>query len=253
MADPRGIVAAGHPLTAEAGARVLREGGNAVDAAIAALLVSWVCEPLLTGPGAGGYLLVAGGGDEPTLLDFFVAAPGRASTPPIARRCCRSTCPSATPTRSSTCGAASCRRAGHPGRRSPRPPRRWGSVPLADLAAPAVAAGPRRRPAHRPSRPTSSRSSRAILRTTPEARAAFAPGGRALRDRGALRRPRARRHDRAPGRGRRARRSTRATSPPPSRRWWGPAAGCSRAPTSLPTTRSRDRRSRVGLPRAGRS
>ena len=57
------MVAAGHPVTAEVGARVLREGGNAVDAAIAAVLASWVCEPLLTGPGAGGYLLVAGGGE----------------------------------------------------------------------------------------------------------------------------------------------------------------------------------------------
>src|SRR3954467_2625851 len=71
----RGICAAGHPLTAEAGARVLREGGNAVDAAIAAMLASWVAEPLLTGPGAGGYLLVAGADVEPVLLDFFVAAP----------------------------------------------------------------------------------------------------------------------------------------------------------------------------------
>src|SRR5205085_2435063 len=76
MSPPRGIVAAGHPLTAEAGARVLREGGNAVDAAVAAMLVSWVTEPLLTGPGAGGYMLVAGAGEEPVLLDFFVAAPG---------------------------------------------------------------------------------------------------------------------------------------------------------------------------------
>ncbi len=42
-----GVVAAGHPLTAEAGARVLREGGNAVDAALGAMLVSWVAEPLL--------------------------------------------------------------------------------------------------------------------------------------------------------------------------------------------------------------
>jgi gamma-glutamyltranspeptidase/glutathione hydrolase len=72
-----GVVAAGHPLTAQAGARVLREGGNAVDAAVAAMLTSFVAEPLLTGLGAGGYMLVAGGGREPALLDFFVQAPSR--------------------------------------------------------------------------------------------------------------------------------------------------------------------------------
>jgi gamma-glutamyltranspeptidase/glutathione hydrolase len=71
-----GIVAAGHPLTAQAGARVLREGGNAVDAAVGAMLASFAAEPLLTGLGAGGYMLVAGGGQQPALLDFFVAAPG---------------------------------------------------------------------------------------------------------------------------------------------------------------------------------
>jgi gamma-glutamyltranspeptidase/glutathione hydrolase len=77
----QGVVAAGHPLTAEAGARVLREGGNAVDAAVAAMLVSFAAEQLLTGLGAGGYMLVAGGDEAPVLLDFFVEAPsdGRAS------------------------------------------------------------------------------------------------------------------------------------------------------------------------------
>jgi gamma-glutamyltranspeptidase/glutathione hydrolase len=77
----RGVVAAGHPLTAEAGAQVLREGGNAVDTAIAAMLTSWVAEPLLTGPGAGGYMLVAAPGSDPVLLDFFVEAPGRGADP----------------------------------------------------------------------------------------------------------------------------------------------------------------------------
>jgi gamma-glutamyltranspeptidase/glutathione hydrolase len=72
----RGIVAAGHPLTAAAGADVLRAGGNAVDAALAALLASFMTEPLLTGLGAGGYMLVAPPGGEPMLLDFMVAAPG---------------------------------------------------------------------------------------------------------------------------------------------------------------------------------
>src|SRR5690348_8144219 len=74
-----GVVAAGHPITAEAGAAVLRDGGNAVDAAVAAMLTSFVTEPLLTGLGAGGYMLVAGAGREPALLDFFVQAPTRAA------------------------------------------------------------------------------------------------------------------------------------------------------------------------------
>jgi gamma-glutamyltranspeptidase/glutathione hydrolase len=72
----RGIVAAGHPLTAAAGADALRAGGNAVDAAIAAMLTSFVAEPLLTGLGAGGYMLVSPPEGDPVLLDFFVEAPG---------------------------------------------------------------------------------------------------------------------------------------------------------------------------------
>ena len=72
----RGVVAAGHPLTADAGAQVLRAGGNAVDAALAAMAASFVAEPQLTGLGAGGYMLVAERGKTPVLLDFFVAAPG---------------------------------------------------------------------------------------------------------------------------------------------------------------------------------
>jgi gamma-glutamyltranspeptidase/glutathione hydrolase len=76
----RGVVAAGHRLTAEAGARVLRDGGNAVDAAVAAVLMSFVAESPLTGPGAGGYMLVHTAAGEDHLLDFFVAAPGRGLT-----------------------------------------------------------------------------------------------------------------------------------------------------------------------------
>jgi gamma-glutamyltranspeptidase/glutathione hydrolase len=72
-----GVVAAGHPLSAAAGADVLRLGGNAVDAALGAMLASFVCEPLLTGLGAGGYMLVVVPGEQPVLLDFFVEAPGR--------------------------------------------------------------------------------------------------------------------------------------------------------------------------------
>jgi gamma-glutamyltranspeptidase/glutathione hydrolase len=72
----KGVVAAGHRLTAEAGAEVLREGGNAIDAAVAAALMSFATESVLTGPGAGGFMLVHRPGGGCFLLDFFVAAPG---------------------------------------------------------------------------------------------------------------------------------------------------------------------------------
>ena len=49
VSRPKGVVAAGHPETAEAGAQVLREGGNAVDAAVCAVLTSCITESPLTG------------------------------------------------------------------------------------------------------------------------------------------------------------------------------------------------------------
>jgi gamma-glutamyltranspeptidase/glutathione hydrolase len=75
-----GAIAAGHPLTAEAGARVLEAGGGAVDACVAAALVSWVCESPLTGPGGGGFMLVhEASSGRSGVLDFFVAVPGEAA------------------------------------------------------------------------------------------------------------------------------------------------------------------------------
>lgn len=75
-----GAIAAGHPLTAEAGARVLEAGGSAVDACVAAAVVSWVCESPLTGPGGGGFMLVHEARSGRTgVLDFFVAVPGEAA------------------------------------------------------------------------------------------------------------------------------------------------------------------------------
>jgi gamma-glutamyltranspeptidase/glutathione hydrolase len=76
-AEPLGVIAAGHPRSAQAGADAMRDGGNAVDCAVAAMLTSFACEPLLTSLGAGGYMLVVEPGKDPVVLDFFVEAPGR--------------------------------------------------------------------------------------------------------------------------------------------------------------------------------
>jgi gamma-glutamyltranspeptidase/glutathione hydrolase len=70
-------VGANHPATAQAGLRVLREGGTAADAAVAAMLACCVAETIFTGLGGGGfatYFDAATG--EVTCLDFFVAVPG---------------------------------------------------------------------------------------------------------------------------------------------------------------------------------
>jgi gamma-glutamyltranspeptidase/glutathione hydrolase len=73
----KGAIAAGHPLSARAGAEMLEEGGNAVDACVAGAFAAWVAESPLTGPGAGGFALVApADGRPPQVADFFVSTPG---------------------------------------------------------------------------------------------------------------------------------------------------------------------------------
>lgn len=52
-----GMVAAGHPLAAEAGMRILKAGGNAIDAAIATWAVQGEVEPGMTGLGADMFVL----------------------------------------------------------------------------------------------------------------------------------------------------------------------------------------------------
>lgn len=72
----RGVVAAGHELTAAAAADVLRQGGTAFDAAIAAMAMSCVCEPILSSPGGGGFAMVRDGTTGSSqLIDFFPHTP----------------------------------------------------------------------------------------------------------------------------------------------------------------------------------
>ena len=76
-----GIVAAGHPLEAEAGLDILQKGGNAVDAAITAAFVADLAEPAMCGLGAHGVMSIywAATG-KTTIIDFYDVAPATATT-----------------------------------------------------------------------------------------------------------------------------------------------------------------------------
>jgi len=73
----RGCIAAGHPKTAEAGRIILDAGGNAFDAAIAALWTACVAEPVLASLGGGGFCLVRDRDGRSLVYDFFAQTPKR--------------------------------------------------------------------------------------------------------------------------------------------------------------------------------
>jgi len=58
VAGKRGVVAAGHPLVAEAGLRILEKGGNAVDAGVATLFAASVVEMMSFGAGGECPILI---------------------------------------------------------------------------------------------------------------------------------------------------------------------------------------------------
>jgi gamma-glutamyltranspeptidase/glutathione hydrolase len=84
--DPPGRIAAGiaasHPATAEAGLQILRAGGTAADAAVAAVLTCCVAESIYTGLGGGGFATYFDAATSTvTCLDFFVSVPGTDGSP----------------------------------------------------------------------------------------------------------------------------------------------------------------------------
>lgn len=76
MSGRRGVVAAGHKVTAEAAADILRDGGNAFDAAIAGMAAACVPEFVFSSIGGGGFLMALDGERGGTrLYDFFAQTP----------------------------------------------------------------------------------------------------------------------------------------------------------------------------------
>ena len=72
-----GLVAAQHAGAAEAGAQILEDGGNAIDAALAASLALCVLEPWMSGLGGGGFMVIAKPDGTAEVIDFGMVAPSR--------------------------------------------------------------------------------------------------------------------------------------------------------------------------------
>jgi gamma-glutamyltranspeptidase/glutathione hydrolase len=73
------MVVSAHAAASEAGAAVLRKGGNAFDAAVATGLVLGVAEPAFSGIGGGGLALLHTRSGEEIALDYRETAPFAAS------------------------------------------------------------------------------------------------------------------------------------------------------------------------------
>ena len=124
-----GVVATSDQRASDAGAEMLRGGGNAIDAAVTAMLALYVLEPQSCGPGGDGFLIHVGPGESPAGLDgageiplgltaAALAADGLTGVPPRGAR--TATVPGALPLLYDALD-------------------RYGSVGFADAAAPAIA------------------------------------------------------------------------------------------------------------------
>lgn len=160
----QGVVAVANPYAAEAGAKILDQGGNAVDAAVAIAYALNVVEPQSAGIGGGGFMMIHLAATGQTFaIDSREKAPSAATPDQFAGMSF---------TNASTSGLA----VGVPGmvRGTALAVERWGRLPLAASLAPAIdlagngfAATPR----------YVSASCNARARVYPETEAYFCPGG----------------------------------------------------------------------------
>ena len=151
------------------------------------MLASFACEPLLTGLGAGGYMLVVAPGAEPVLLDFFVEAPGRGADASARSELIPISVSFGDAVQMFNVGAASVGSFGMPAGVC-EASRRFGRVGLERLVAPAAALA-------RDGVELNAQQAYiveilgGIVTSTPEASALFAPTGRLLRAGERIRQP----------------------------------------------------------------
>jgi gamma-glutamyltranspeptidase / glutathione hydrolase len=150
-------------------------------------MTAFVAEPLLTGLGAGGYMLVVPPAGEAVLLDFFVEAPGHDADLDARAPLVAVTVDFGDAVQLFNIGAASCGTFGTPAGIEAAA-RRFGSVPLADLAAPAAALA-RLGVAVNAEQAYVFTILEPIIASTPEARALYWPHGRTPREGEVLRDP----------------------------------------------------------------
>lgn len=174
-ASQDGVVATSHPAASAAGARILAQGGNAVDAAAAIQFALNVVEPQSSGMGGGGFMMVyLAKTREIVIVDSRERAPARADASQFA--------PDGQPLAfalASTSGLS----VGVPGtvRGVDLALRRWGTLGLSDVLAPAITLA---ESGFRVNRFLAADIANDDGRTAlyPETAAIFRPGGRALRE-----------------------------------------------------------------------
>ena len=166
LAAPHGMVASANPYASDAGLEVLRQGGNAVDAAVAAAFAVGVVEPMMSGLGAGGGMLIwLQDSSRAEYIDFYATA---GADPDTALRHYRG--PSSTPRAAAVPGAV----AGLLDAQA-----RYGKLPRAAVLAPAIRLAAQGFPVHSLLARVIDEDS-AKLAASPGASEIFLPGGRPI-------------------------------------------------------------------------